>query len=588
MTEKTNAELDEEVIEQDDAAEAVAKLEKPKQPKQADILIELAQAAVLFHTPAGTSYADLDINGHRETWPVRSTGFKRWLVRRFYETQKGAPNSEALGSALNVIDAKAQIDGEECPVYLRVGGVDDKLYIDLCDDTWRAVEVDATGWQVVDDPPVRFRRASGMLPLPEPESGGTVDLLRPFLNVSCHDDFVLAVSWLLAALHNRGPYPVLVLAGEQGSAKSTFSAILRALVDPNTTPLRSLPREDRDLFIAATNGHVLSFDNVSGLTPWISDSLCRLATGGGFAVRKLYSDGDEVLFHETRPSILNGIEDIVGRPDLADRAIFLTLTPIPEEQRRPERELWAAFEQDRPAILGALLDAIVEGIERRREIRLAKLPRMADFALVAIACETAIWPAGTFMAAYDGNRADAVTTVIEADPVATAVRDLMATHLTWTGTASTLLSVLSGIAGERAANAKTWPADGPRLGGRLRRAATFLRKTGIDIDFGRGNRERAITIKKTAVERVGNSPSLLSPLSPRSSNGSKMPLAPDPHDSSDSSDSKKPTHSNGHTCRQCGLADGHEQEFSIDGETVWLHRECTHFWLEGDGWGVRR
>ena len=128
---------------------------------------------------------------------------------------------------------------------------------------------------------------------------------------------------------------IVVLSGEQGSAKSTFSAILRALLDPNTAPLRALPREDRDLFIAANNGHVLAFDNVSGLPAWISDTLCRLATGGGFAVRQLYTDQDEVLFDATRPVILNGIEDIVARPDLADRAVFLTLEPIPEERRRP-------------------------------------------------------------------------------------------------------------------------------------------------------------------------------------------------------------------------------------------------------------
>ena len=133
-----------------------------------------------------------------------------------------------------------------------------------------------TGWRVIDNPPVRFRRAAGMKPLPMPVSGGSIETLRSFLNVQSDAHFVLAVSWMLAVLRHRGPYPVLVLSGEQGSAKSTLSAILRALLDPNTAPLRALPREDRDLFIAATNGHVLTFDNVSGLRAWISDTLCRL------------------------------------------------------------------------------------------------------------------------------------------------------------------------------------------------------------------------------------------------------------------------------------------------------------------------
>lgn len=290
-------------------------------PTHADILIDLAQTAELFHAPDGTGFADLDINGHRETWPIRAKGFRRWLARCFFEETGGAPSSEALQSALNVIEAKAHFDAPERTVYVRIGGLDGRLYLDLGDQTWRAVEIDAAGWRVIDHPPVRFRRAAGMQALPAPVVGGSVEALRSFLNVRSDAVFVLVIAWALACLRNRGPYPVIVLSGEQGSAKSTFSAILRALLDPNTAPLRALPREDRDLFIAASNGHVLAFDNVSGLPAWISDTLCRLATGGGFAVRQLYSDQDEVLFDAARPVILNGIEDIVTRPDLADRAL---------------------------------------------------------------------------------------------------------------------------------------------------------------------------------------------------------------------------------------------------------------------------
>jgi hypothetical protein len=271
----------------------------------------------------------------------------------------GAPGSEALQSALNVIEAKAHFYARERLVHIRVVGLDDRLYLDLGDETWRAVETDSTEWRVIDYPPVRFRRAAGMKPLPIPVKGGSVEPLRSFLNVQSDADFVLVVAWALACLRNLGPYPVIVLSGEQGSAKSTFSAILRALLDPNTAPLRALPREDRDLFIAASNGHVLAFDNVSGLAAWISDTLCRLATGGGFAVRQLYTDKDEVLFDAARPVILNGIEEIVTRPDLADRAIFLALARIPEERRRP---VWAEFDAERPGLLGVLLDAVVQGL----------------------------------------------------------------------------------------------------------------------------------------------------------------------------------------------------------------------------------
>lgn len=482
-------------------------------PTQADILIGLAQSADLFHTADDAGFADLDINGHRETWPIRGKGFRRWLARRFFKATGGAPSSEALQSALNVIEARAHFDAAERQVHIRVGGLDGRLYLDLGDETWRAVEIEPTGWRVIENPPVRFRRASGVKPIPIPVAGGSIETLRSFLNVQTDADFVLVVAWALACLRNCGPYPVIVLSGEQGSAKSTFSAILRALLDPNTAPLRALPREDRDLFIAASNGHVLAFDNVSGLPAWISDTLCRLATGGGFAVRQLYTDQDEVLFDAARPVVLNGIEDIVTRPDLADRAVFLTLEPIPEERRRPEAELWAAFQSERPRLLGVLLDAVVEGLKRLPETRLPRLPRMADFALWATACETALWPAGTFWAAYSSNREDAVEGVIDADPIAAAVRALMAARTEWTGTASELLGALGVMAGERVAKAKTWP-DSPRaLAGRLRRAATFLRKIGIEIGFGREGRARTRVIRITtapadaASERGGVQPS---------------------------------------------------------------------------------
>jgi hypothetical protein len=232
-------------------------------------------------------------------------------------------------------------------VYINVAQKN-RIYLDLCDRDWRAVEIGPDGWRIIANPPIRVRRTAGMLPLPQPEPGGSIEMLRPFLNVRKTDDrdprFVLAVAWLLAALHPRGPYPILGLVGEQGTAKSFFARVMRKLVDPNSAPLRSLPREDRDLFIAAINGHVIAFDNISGLLDWLSDSLCRLATGGGFATRQLWTDGDEVLFFAMRPIILNGIEDFVSRPDLADRAILLMLEEIGEDQRRSETDLWAAFE----------------------------------------------------------------------------------------------------------------------------------------------------------------------------------------------------------------------------------------------------
>jgi hypothetical protein len=473
--------------------------------KQADVLIELAAMAELFHTPDGTAYADVMVSGHRESWPVGSKGFRRWLTHRYYESTRGAPNNDAMQSALGIIEAKAHFDAPERTVHLRVAGFDKKLYLDLADAEWRAVEIDADGWRIIEDPPVRFRRAAGMRPLPVPVSGGSLAELRRLINVRHEQDVVLIVAWLLAALRDRGPYPVLALTGEQGSAKSFLAALLRSLVDPNTASLRTLPRDERDLFIAAINGHVIAIDNVSSLPPWLSDAFCRLSTGGGFATRQLYTDTDEVLLDAVRPIILTGIEDVATRGDLADRSMPVQLDPIPEERRRPEREILAEFEIARPRILGALLDAVAHGLGHLATTQLDRLPRMADFAVWVAACEGALWEAGTFLDAYSKSRAEMDETVIETDLVATALRSLMADRPTWTGTAKELLPKLGTIAGELVAKTKSWPTTPRALSGRLRRAAPNLRRVGISIVFEeRQAKGRAITI---TAERRSNGPS---------------------------------------------------------------------------------
>lgn len=453
---------------------------------QAKKILRIVNSASLFHTTDKTAYADLKINGHRETWPVRSKGFARWLGHEFYKRYKNAPNPASLQSALGVIEAQAHYDAPERAIYLRVGEHGGNLYLDLGDETWRAVEIDSDGWRIVAEPPVRFRRAAGMLALSEPTRGGSLGLLRNMMNVAADHDFHLAVAWLLAAFRPRGPYPLLIIAGEQGSAKTTFARILRSLIDPNSAPQRSLPREDRDLFIAANNGHVLSFDNVSGLPAWISDTLCRLSTGGGFAVRTLYSDSDETLFDAMRPITMTGIEDVVSRPDLAERSIFLTLAPIPETARRTEKELDAELEAVRSQIIGALLDAVATGLRRLPETRLARLPRMADFALWATACgDGVLWEAGGFMVAHDANRAGAVNDIIEADPVANAIKHLVEIddRSIWSGTASDLLSALANVVGAAAVSRRGWPGNARVLANKLRRSATSLRAIGINLTF---------------------------------------------------------------------------------------------------------
>ncbi len=197
------------------------------------------------------------------------------------------------------------------------------------------------------------------------------------------------------------PKPVLVLKDEQGSAKSTAARILRSIVDPSQAPLRSPPREERDLLVAARNSWIVAFDNLSGIKEWLADALCRIATGGGYSARQLYTDADEVIFEAMRPVVLNGIPDLATRPDLADRAIILKLPTIPETKRRTETDLWADFDEASGRILGFLLGAVSTALRRRDEITLPEIPRMGDFCIWAEAAGSAFgWKPGQFTEAY--------------------------------------------------------------------------------------------------------------------------------------------------------------------------------------------
>src|SRR5262245_43038440 len=466
------------------------------------MLNDMMRCDELFHTAAGTAFADITIDGHRETWPIRSKRFRGWLRRRYYQATGGAASAAEVRSALDLLEARAQFDGPERAVYVRIAEQAGHIYLDLADEQWRAVDIGPDGWRVIGCPPVRFRRPAGMLPLPVPQQGGSLEALNSFLNLAGRDDFVLIVAWLLGALRSGGPYPLLAISGEQGSAKTVLSKLLKAPIDPNSAPLRSLSREERELMIAANNGYLLAFDNLSGLPVWLSDALCRLASGGSFAVRQLYSDDEEVLFEAARPILLNGIEEVISRPDLGDRAIFLTLAPIGEALRRPENELWREFEIARPRILGALLDAAVQGLRALGRVHLDRLPRMADFAIWATACETALWPVGTFARAYGANRWSAIEGMIDADPVAACVREIVAERSSWTGSAADLLR--AGADRNSISSPTGWPKNPRALAGRLRRAQTFLRALGIDIAFSREGRagSRIIRIRATQENTV--------------------------------------------------------------------------------------
>jgi hypothetical protein len=461
-------------------------------PSRPMLLLRYAQLAEYFHDHDEEAYATVPQDLRKETWPLRSRGFRRWLRYTFYYKEKqrlggvhepAALRETVIGDVVKQLEAKAAFEGVRRSVHIRAAEADQKMYLDFCNRDWEVVEISAYGWSTrkAGEVPVRFIRSKGMGALPSPSGEGSVEPLRRLLNLQGDEgerSFRLILAWLMQAMRARGPYPVLVLLGERGSAKSTAARILRSLIDPSTVPLRTTPRKPHDLYIDAVSSWVISLDNISTLPKWLSDILCMLSTGGGFSTRTLFTDREQELFDAMRPIILNGITDVVTADDLVQRSLIVRLPTLAKGSYRTEREIQRELRAVRPEIMTALLDAAVEGLWRQGEVKVEALPRMGDFASWAVATEVALGgEPGSFMEALGLSEEEGAQQALEASPLADPIYELALSAFpdAWVGTAKEMLDRLRDFADEELQHTKEWPKAPQVLSSRLRRLAPLFR-----------------------------------------------------------------------------------------------------------------
>lgn len=373
-----------------------------------------------------------------------------------------------------------------------------RIYIDLGWKGHEAVEVTTVGWRILpaEEIPVRFYRPALLGSLPIPTQGGSVSALRPFLNLN-DQGFVLAISWAVMALSGRGPFPILNLAGEEGTAKSTISRTLQKLVDPSLGGVRGVMKDGQDLFIAAQKSHLIVLDNLSVIPDKLSDNLCMLSTGGAWAGRKLYTTDEEVVLEACRPVLINGIPDLMSRGDLVDRCIRIELEPVPNGQKKTETDLYPAIELVLGEAFGGLLTALSGGLARWDQVKDPHGHRMADFVKLVIAAEQDLpWKPGAFLEAYENARHDLTLVTLEGDTFGLRLRDLASGCDYWEGTFMALLDVLSqGLSPDQ--RYEGWPRTAKGASTALRRSAPLLRQLGFKFSYCRrngGNRDRLVRI----------------------------------------------------------------------------------------------
>jgi len=409
---------------------------------QADMLVKLAlkNAEQVFHDERRVPYIRLRSSKTLRTLRLRSRDVKSWLAGLLWKTYEKAPNQEALGSALNVLEAQCQ-EGPTRKLYNRVApGEDSSIWIDMTDEKWRAIHVTKEGWQIVDNPPILFRRYSHQKAIPEPVRGGNVNQILEFANVKNEADRLLFVVTNVTYFIPGIPHVILVFFGPQGSGKTWSLRVIRCLVDPSQLDLLNLPRRPRELMQNLDHHWCSFYDNVGRVPQWCSNVFCRAVTGMGVSKRALYTDDDDVIYSYHRCIGLTDINIAAERGDMLQRSLLLGLYAIPKKQRKTEKELRKAFEHAYPRILGAILDVLVKAIQIYPTIKLEGLHRMADYVVWSCAITEALGiDKKQFLDAYKQNIVQQNLEMVRASPVSDALIKLMEKHpLGWEGTASQL------------------------------------------------------------------------------------------------------------------------------------------------------
>lgn len=476
-----------ELIRQDQ--EARQEEEKPGKKSAATMLVEIAleryrlgvsEAAETFAVPKKGPLVVQLLRGGK-------TSLRGELSRAFFRMTGRAVGQQALSDALTTLDGFAQ---EQAPerLWQRVAQQDGALWLDLGDQTGRAVRVTPDGWTVVDRPPVLFRRTTltGILPVPVPDAGSEMEELWSLVPVA-KEDQPLVLAELVHRMWPDQPHVVTGLFGEQGSGKSTAARVLTGLTDPSPVPLRKAPRDPETWVTAAAGSWVVALDNLSTLPDWLQDSICRASTGDGDVRRKLYTDGEYATFAFRRCVLVTGIDLGALNGDFTDRLLSITLDPISEGDRVDEEDLWPQWEGAHPRLLGAVLSLTSQVMAAMGTVRLARRPRMADFARRLCAVDQILGTDG--MTRYMGAQARMASDSLTGDPFIARVREELVD--TFTGTAGELLRKVTPNDDRRLP--KGWPGTARAVTQRLHKQAPVMRKAGWHVTDDGGRNEQHAT-----------------------------------------------------------------------------------------------
>lgn len=462
---------------------------KSKKGSAAKSLINdiLSSDAILFHDQFEEAYLAENGDGRR-ILKLDSEQFTKWLFRKHWLNEEQPLPRDADRQVVQTLSAFACIDGAEHELYVRTAKAKDgsKLYYDLANGS--IVEITESGWNVVSTPEIKFRRLQQQAQV-IPETDGVLGLLRNYVNVASEEDWLLFMVFTVAAFIPGFPHAMLVLHGPQGAGKTTPMKVIKQLVDPSVMQGMMLPETEVEFVQLASHNAFLFFDNLSSMKVKMSDALARAVTGDTFAKRKLYSNNELVVFKIQNPMAVNGINQVIVKPDLLERSILIELQRISQEARISEDEFWSAFEHDKPQLLGAIFDVLSKAMAIYPTVSTENLPRMADFSRWGCAiAQAAGYEQKEFLDAYESNVALQNGEALEASPLAKAVIRLLdeTEDGIWQGSPETLFHTLNKRADTIDFKSNPfWPKSPEVVTKRLKDVQVNLENVGIKFEVGR-------------------------------------------------------------------------------------------------------
>lgn len=485
------------------------KASKPnKKPTVDEVIEKLESRNLLFHDENGVGYIAIGKQGavvisigsaECKTW------LRSWLMKEYNRHDFKKHDIEEICEYLSSI---AEVNGEEKRLGVRLSKTVDsdgnpkEIYYDTKSEL--AVKVSADGWEIIPTP-IRFKRFPHQerQDLPMKTDSRNLELLREFVNIEDDSDWLVFMAFAVSLFVPDSPSVLLCLNGDMGAGKSASLRLLVKLVDPSSLleGMRMTWRTE-DLIRISSKNSLLFFDNVSNISDYQSDDLCKICTGGSLSKRKLYTDEDELIYRVQRPVLISGIPRLIHRADLADRSVILTVKRLSEKKRKTQGELDASFNELKPKILGVVFNVLSDAIRKYKTIEPKEKPRVMDWYKLACAVADSLdgHSQSEFERAFKKVQERQLDYALQESPVALAAKFLVdKCGGEWSGTATQLLGFVlpegtpqyTGDELDYIAYLQEnqyWPQKPSVLGKELARCRSTLEASGIDVVHSDGGK----------------------------------------------------------------------------------------------------